>query len=139
MVFLRAGVDAFSEAVCVIKDVNVDLTIASESDDFRCNLRAISRLTCSKGRECVSDHGKAACADLGGQCLTTRDGYYWISSICIILGAILLVTFIQPAARRLQSEFRLTFLAEEGELIRFVSCAGLPKSAWKVARKPERI
>lgn len=54
--------------------------------------------------ECVSEHGKAACADLGGQCRTERDGYYATSAICIALGAILLITFVQPTARKLQGE-----------------------------------
>lgn len=54
--------------------------------------------------ECVSEHGKAACADLGGQCRTERDGYYATSAICITLGAILLITFVQPTARKLQGE-----------------------------------
>lgn len=57
-----------------------------------------------RAHECVSEHGKAACADLGGVCKTERDGYYATSSICIILGAILLITFIQPTARKLQGQ-----------------------------------
>ncbi|KAM0790397.1 hypothetical protein ACM66B_003279 [Microbotryomycetes sp. NB124-2] len=94
--FVLKGVDGFSKAVCVIKDQNVDLTIES--------------------RECVSEHGKAVCADLGGQCLTTRDGYYWISSLCVVLGAILLVTYIQPTARRLQSLPRVAWKVKESRI-----------------------
>ncbi|SGY33301.1 BQ5605_C002g01479 [Microbotryum silenes-dioicae] len=94
--FVLKGVDAFSTAVCEIKDTSLDVVLASQ--------------------ECVSDHGKAACADLGGICHTTRDGYYWVSSVCIIVGAFVLISFIQPASRRLQS---------------------LPASAWRV-KKPEK-
>lgn len=64
------------------------------------------------GRECVSDHGKAACADLGGVCRTERDGYYWVSTLCIATGAMILLFFVQPAARKLQctSILALSFL-----------------------------
>ncbi|KDE04992.1 hypothetical protein MVLG_04639 [Microbotryum lychnidis-dioicae p1A1 Lamole] len=91
--FVLKGVDAFSTAVCEIKDTSLDVVLASQ--------------------ECVSDHGKAACADLGGICHTTRDGYYWVSSVCIIVGAFVLISFIQPASRKLQS---------------------LPASAWRVKK-----
>ncbi|GAA5958248.1 hypothetical protein JCM3765_004768, partial [Sporobolomyces pararoseus] len=92
--FVLKGIDAFSVAVCHVKDENMDLMVAS--------------------RECVSDHGKAACADLGGVCRTERDGYYWVSTLCILSGALILLFFVQPAARRLQS---------------------LPNSAWRVMKK----
>ncbi|CEQ42072.1 SPOSA6832_03845, partial [Sporobolomyces salmonicolor] len=94
--FVLKGIDAFSVAVCQIKDENLDVTVPS--------------------RECVSEHGKAACADLGGICTTERDGYYWVSSLCIAAGAAILLWFVQPAARRLQS---------------------LPPQAWRV-KKTER-
>ncbi|KAL8276268.1 hypothetical protein RQP46_011342 [Phenoliferia psychrophenolica] len=92
--FVLKGVDAFSVATCRIKEEGLDLTIAA--------------------RECVSDHGKAACAELGGHCETLRDGYYWTSSLCIVAGALCLLFFVQPAAKRLQS---------------------LPLSAWRVKQR----
>ncbi|KAK4703787.1 hypothetical protein P7C70_g2426, partial [Phenoliferia sp. Uapishka_3] len=92
--FVLKGVDYFSIATCKIKEEGLDLTVVA--------------------RECVSDHGKAACAELGGQCETLQDGYYWTSSLCIIAGAIALLFFVQPAARRLQS---------------------LPLSAWRVKQR----
>ncbi|GAA5998892.1 uncharacterized protein JCM10292_005777 [Rhodotorula paludigena] len=95
--FVLKGIDAFSVAVCHVKDENLDLVVAS--------------------RECVSDHGKAACADLGGECLTERDGYYYVSALCILAGACVLVAFVQPVARRLQA---------------------LPAQAWRV-KKAERL
>ena len=54
--------------------------------------------------ECISDHGRAICAQEGGVCVTERDGYYAMSMICIAVGVILLVTFVLPTTRRLQSE-----------------------------------
>ncbi|GAA5907279.1 uncharacterized protein JCM6883_001156 [Sporobolomyces salmoneus] len=92
--FVLKGIDNFSVAVCHVKEENMDLMVAS--------------------RECVSDHGKAACADLGGVCRTERDGYYWVSTLCILSGAFILLFYVQPAARRLQS---------------------LPNSAWRVMKK----
>ncbi|BGP58315.1 hypothetical protein JCM8202v2_005976 [Rhodotorula sphaerocarpa] len=95
--FVLKGIDAFSVAVCRVKDENLDLVVASS--------------------ECVSDHGKAACAELGGTCLTERDGYFYVSTLCILSGAAILVLFVQPVARRLQV---------------------LPLEAWRV-KKAERI
>jgi len=54
--------------------------------------------------ECVSEHGKKACSDLSGECVTERDGYYWVSSICVAIGVVTLLVYIIPTARRLQSE-----------------------------------
>ena len=34
------------------------------------------------------------------------DGYYAVSTICVAIGAILLVAYIWPAAKRLQGAFR---------------------------------
>ncbi|GAA5972791.1 hypothetical protein JCM11641_003943 [Rhodosporidiobolus odoratus] len=93
--FVLKGIDHFSEAVCRVKE-NDGLDILVES------------------RECVSDHGKAACAELGGECLTTRDGYYWVSTLCIIAGALVLFGFVQPVARKLQA---------------------LPAAAWRVKKQ----
>lgn len=85
--FVLRGVDTLTRASCLIPtDGKVDA-------EHGIALNA---------QECVSDHGKALCAELGGKCVTERDGYYATSSICIIIGAILLITFVQPAARRLQ-------------------------------------
>ncbi|GAA5820863.1 hypothetical protein JCM11251_001850 [Rhodosporidiobolus azoricus] len=97
--FVLKGIDAFSTAVCEIKEEGGLMDVVVQS------------------RECVSEHGKAACAELGGVCLTTQDGYYWVSSICIAAGAAVLLWFVQPAARKLQS---------------------LPASAWRV-KKQERL
>ena len=34
-----------------------------------------------------------------------RDGYYTVSLLCVILGALLLVGYIRPTVRKLQGEF----------------------------------
>ncbi|WVQ77305.1 hypothetical protein IAR50_006989 [Cryptococcus sp. DSM 104548] len=61
--------------------------------------------------ECVSEVGKHACRDVGGECVVARDGYYLMSAVCVTLGAGLLIVFILPMVRRL---------------------ASLPMSAWRV-------
>ena len=59
-------------------------------------------LTAAVALECVSDHGKQACSDLGGECVTERDGYYIVSAICLSLGVIGLFVHMIPTARKLQ-------------------------------------
>ncbi|KAL7417056.1 acetyl-coenzyme A transporter 1-domain-containing protein [Mrakia frigida] len=86
------GVDYLSKSTCRIKQ------------DF-------SGEVVVKTAECISEHGKHLCSSLGGTCVMDRDGYYSVSMICVGLGAVLLVTYIIPTARRLQA---------------------LPPSAWKV-------
>lgn len=61
-------------------------------------------LTIQAADECVSDHGKAMCADLGGECVTLRDGYYVMQAVCITAGALLLVFLVSPQAKKLQGE-----------------------------------
>ena len=56
----------------------------------------------------MSDAGKSECADIGGECITARDGYYIVSAICMTLGAVLLVFYIAPVSRRLQGELFCT-------------------------------
>ena len=88
------------------------------------------------GRECVSDHGKAACADLGGVCRTERDGYYWVSTLCIATGAMVLLFFVQPAARKLQcTPLSHSLGAFEEADDRLFCYAALPNSAWRVMKK----
>ncbi|KAI5455406.1 hypothetical protein NCC49_000219 [Naganishia albida] len=82
--FVLRGIDFFSQSSCHIPD--------EYSKDFA--IRAA---------ECTSDHGKAVCADLGGECVTDRDGYYMMSFLCIALGVAILLLYIRPTAKRLQS------------------------------------
>lgn len=62
------------------------------------------RLTCAPAQECVSDQGKSLCESMSGQCVTTQDGYYYVSAICMGLGVLTLVLYIIPTARRLEGE-----------------------------------
>ena len=61
--------------------------------------------------ECVSEQGKSHCSDIGGTCITERDGYYITNGLCVGLGIIAVVTYVIPTARKLQGEFLLTVLA----------------------------
>ncbi|QRW19026.1 MFS transporter, acetyl-coa transporter [Rhizoctonia solani] len=81
--FVLKGVDMFSEATCHVEQEGSEILM--------------------KATECVSEHGKATCTDLGGTCVTERDGYYIVSWICIGLGASILVFYIWPTAKRLQA------------------------------------
>jgi len=78
--FVLKGIDLFSVATCKVSEAAVDVQVA----------------------ECVSDHGKARCKDINGICVTERDGYYIVTGICIAFGALFLVAFIIPTARKLQ-------------------------------------
>ncbi|KAI0090041.1 MFS general substrate transporter [Irpex rosettiformis] len=79
--FVLKGVDLFSVATCQNKGQGVSV----------------------KAAECVSDHGKAACMDLGGECITERDGYYIVSAVCLALGVLSVIFFMIPTARKLQA------------------------------------
>ncbi|KAL7420105.1 hypothetical protein Q5752_005070 [Cryptotrichosporon argae] len=78
-------------------------------------LRLVDALTISHcsatGAECTTDAGRHACAASGGHCLTTRDGYYVMSAVCVTAGAAVLGWYVLPTVRRLQA---------------------LPMSAWRV-------
>lgn len=62
--------------------------------------------------ECTSDDGAARCRAAGGTCIIERDGYYWTSTICIIIGLVALLGFILPKSQHLQK---------------------LPAAAWRVS------
>ncbi|KAI0259004.1 acetyl-coenzyme A transporter 1-domain-containing protein [Gloeopeniophorella convolvens] len=81
--FVLKAVDFFSVATCEVGQATSTLTV--------------------KAAECVSEQGKAHCADIGGQCITERDGYYITTGICLTLGVISFVTYILPTARKLQA------------------------------------
>jgi hypothetical protein len=46
---------------------------------------------------------KTQCKSLGGICAVEYDGFYLVSSGCIILGVFLYVSVIKPMIRNLQS------------------------------------
>ncbi|GJJ77903.1 MFS transporter, PAT family, solute carrier family 33 (acetyl-CoA transportor), member 1 [Entomortierella parvispora] len=52
---------------------------------------------------CASEPGKSHCVTLGGQCQMQQDGYYYVSSMCVFIGATLLVLYIAPTIRYLET------------------------------------
>ncbi|KAK7064621.1 GYF domain-containing protein [Favolaschia claudopus] len=78
----------------VLKGVDM-LTTAS------CHAKEGSELIV-KAAECVSEQGKAACTESGGECVTETDGYYMVSVLCMLFGIAFFVLFITPTARKLQ-------------------------------------
>jgi hypothetical protein len=78
--FVLKGIDLFSVAICKVPEAAIAV----------------------KATECVSDHGKARCKDIGGNCVTETDGYYIVCGICFAFGIIFLIAFILPTARKLQ-------------------------------------
>ncbi|KAJ1533162.1 hypothetical protein HK405_000643, partial [Cladochytrium tenue] len=68
-------------------------------------------------RHCSSDSERHACAELGGACAVTRDGYYSVGAACAVLGLLLLVTVVRPQVLRLQA---------------------LPHAAWRLPRRARR-
>lgn len=81
--FVLKGVDLFSGATCYITQSSTEFLV--------------------EATECVSEPGKNACKELGGECITERDGYYIVSSLCIVLGSLLLSLHIYKGALRLQA------------------------------------
>ncbi|TBU26371.1 MFS general substrate transporter [Dichomitus squalens] len=79
--FVLKGVDYFSIATCKIDGASLSV----------------------KAQECVSDHGRAACQKVGGECITEQDGYYIVSALCITFGVLSVLFFLIPTARKLQA------------------------------------
>jgi MFS transporter, PAT family, solute carrier family 33 (acetyl-CoA transportor), member 1 len=52
---------------------------------------------------CVLEQEKRRCIDGGGTCDISRDGYYIINILCVIIGVVTFWGFIRPAALKLQS------------------------------------
>ncbi|KAI1319286.1 hypothetical protein EDD11_004423 [Mortierella claussenii] len=52
---------------------------------------------------CTSELGKGQCQKLGGKCMIEQDGYYYVSTVCVMIGATLLVVYIAPTIRYLES------------------------------------
>jgi hypothetical protein len=46
---------------------------------------------------------KHRCTSGGGTCNISRDGYYIMNILCVIIGTAIFVSFIKPAALKLQS------------------------------------
>ncbi|KAH7104503.1 MFS general substrate transporter [Auriculariales sp. MPI-PUGE-AT-0066] len=81
--FVLKAVDMFTEATCHVKTGTSELLIPAS--------------------ECVSEHGKKACKDLSGTCVTEKDGFYTVSAICILTGFVSFVLFILPVVKKLEA------------------------------------
>ncbi|KAH9026321.1 acetyl-coenzyme A transporter 1-domain-containing protein [Lactarius deliciosus] len=81
--FVLKAIDYFSVATCQVNEAGSSLTV--------------------KAAECVSEQGKVHCSDIGGTCITERDGYYITSGLCICMGIVALVAYVLPTARKLQA------------------------------------
>ncbi|KAJ7101391.1 acetyl-coenzyme A transporter 1-domain-containing protein [Mycena belliarum] len=81
--FVLKSIDMFTEATCQIPDDSGYLGEVAT--------------------ECVTQHGKALCGDVGGHCLVTRDGYYPVTVMCMVFGVLFLLLYTVPTARRLQA------------------------------------
>lgn len=104
------GVDALTIANCIVKEdltavgkflLHLELPLSPSNSHY--SLTIFNSIV----RECVSDHGKALCTELAGECVTVRDGYYLISTGCILAGAAVLYFFVQPEGKKLQGKWWL--------------------------------
>lgn len=92
---------------------------------YRYHVELLNRCsTVSTAQECISDHGKSACAELGGECVTERDGYYIVSAICLGFGVLSVLFFLIPTARKLQGEPAVTLRQCRDSDAALSSCSG---------------
>ncbi|KAF9436723.1 hypothetical protein BGZ76_003165 [Entomortierella beljakovae] len=77
--FVLEAVDYFTVSSCSVVDSN--------GQDFSCS----------------AEPGKSLCEKLGGGCVLDKDGYYIVSSACVLVGGLLLVFYIAPTIRYLES------------------------------------
>lgn len=75
--FVLQLVDYFTEAQCVVVDGSVH-------------------------GECVTEHGKALCTELHGVCSTSSEGYYPVSTGCIVAGLVMYFVYIRPKSKALE-------------------------------------
>ncbi|KAH3615720.1 hypothetical protein KXV38_004395 [Aspergillus fumigatus] len=52
---------------------------------------------------CALEPDKNRCVNGGGVCETSRDGYYITNILCVLVGTVTFIMFIQPAVLKLQS------------------------------------
>jgi MFS transporter, PAT family, solute carrier family 33 (acetyl-CoA transportor), member 1 len=98
-------VDFFTIATCHVKEAGTEFIVKSPCIVF------IYRIILNNPKiaaECVSDHGKSQCADISGECITERDGYFYVSAVCLTFGVAFLLSYIIPTARKLQGESNVT-------------------------------
>jgi hypothetical protein len=52
---------------------------------------------------CVAEPDKRRCLEGGGSCKITRDGYYIMNMLCILVGVVTFWSYIKSAVQRLQA------------------------------------
>ncbi|KAJ3183714.1 hypothetical protein HDU85_002143 [Gaertneriomyces sp. JEL0708] len=77
--FVLEAVDAFTSSACVL---------ATGAD---------------KISPCHTEPYKQQCASAGGQCVVSRDGYYVVGVLSVLVGLVTLVIYIRPRAKWLQN------------------------------------
>jgi MFS transporter, PAT family, solute carrier family 33 (acetyl-CoA transportor), member 1 len=97
-----AGVDLFTVATCNVESMGPGVSVKGRW--LLCANRTHAQTTLLVASECVSEHGKATCKAIGGQCITERDGYYLVTGLCMAFGLCFFVAIIIPTARKLQGE-----------------------------------
>jgi hypothetical protein len=122
------AVDYFSIATCEVSEAGSSLSVKGKRSR---SLRIKSADTVPQAAECVSEQGKAMCSDIGGTCITERDGYFITTGLCLALGVTGVVIFIIPTARRLQGE-RFWVNVSLRQKLRYFFCAALPVAKWRI-------
>jgi hypothetical protein len=98
--FVLKLVDAFTVASCIPPDASYTLSPKLKGP------------LVTEAFSCASSAAKDRCIQGGGVCDISRDGYYVMNVVCVIIGVITFWGFIKPAAAKLQ---------------------GLPLRAWRIA------
>ncbi|KAL9056561.1 MAG: hypothetical protein Q9162_002844 [Coniocarpon cinnabarinum] len=88
--FVLKAVDAFTVATCNPP--------ASPLQELKPGATAVT-----SPFSCALEADKRRCVDGGGTCDISRDGYYFVNVVCIIIGVVTFWSFIKPQAMKLQS------------------------------------
>ncbi|CAO1622235.1 unnamed protein product [Sympodiomycopsis kandeliae] len=116
--FVLKSVDKFTTSECRIPKSTLQNEIHSPSSKGGVAKEVASQLLSSlitpsdlseqfsilpNGNSCATnDISKNNCKLTSGNCVITQDGYYITSFACVLIGTVLLVTFILPQARKLE-------------------------------------
>jgi len=79
--FVLRMVDAFTSATCIPGEKSL------EQQPFSCAIQP----------------DKERCLQAGGVCQMTRDGYYIVNIMCVVVGVVTFVWYIRPKVLHLQS------------------------------------
>ncbi|KAI9206634.1 acetyl-coenzyme A transporter 1-domain-containing protein [Polychytrium aggregatum] len=76
--FVLKAVDLFTDSTCSLNDPVTNEAI-----------------------QCLDDHTRHLCKNIGGVCNTARDGYYYVGTACVVFGLAALVFWINPVIQHL--------------------------------------